>query len=135
MRKEPASFLPNLAKRKWVPFLFLPLFLASCCNPFSSSKLALDPDSFPDGQVGVPYAVTIAVTNADTPLGDVQPVDPLPPGLSLSWEKWQRHFSVAGTPSTADDYRFRLYGYSYGTMCAGKQLERSFSLRVAPARP
>ena len=119
--------------RTWVPFFIAALFLGACCNPFRSKELSLDVDAFPDGQVGVPYAAVAHFTNADTPVGEVVAAEGLPPGLALDWKKHERMFSIAGMPTVAGAHPFRLRGYSYGTMCAGKYFDRPFVLRVAPA--
>jgi len=99
-----------------------------------SDPLRVIPDSMPDGQVGVPYSVTIQVRDNDSPLGGVDITEgELPPGLTLDVGEEPQSLLVAGTPTVSGTFPFSLYLWCFGTNTEGQSTTKDYSITVTPA--
>ena len=85
------------------------------CEP--RPALQFSPATLPDAQVGSPYAATITVSQAVTPVGSVS-VQPgtLPAGLDLALAKTPEDtIQISGTPTVSGTFSFTIYVWCYGT--------------------
>jgi hypothetical protein len=92
----------------------------------------LHPRELPTAKVGVPYSTQVDVINASTPVSQllVAPGKPLPKGLELAHIEREKHGVVQGIPTKAGHYDVLVYGSTYGTQCAGQDLEKLYTLEV-----
>lgn len=90
------------------------------------------PNALPAAAVGVPYSIRIDVINASTPVSTLQvaPSKPLPDGLELTHTEREKHGEIRGTPTEAGRYNVLVYGSTYGTQCAGQDVEKLYTLQV-----
>jgi len=98
----------------------------------TDQALEFSPTTLPDAQVGAPYAVTITVSQARTPVGGAF-VDEgaLPAGLDLALAKDPADtIRITGTPTVAGSYSFRVSVWCYGTQVAGETGNQEYTLVV-----
>lgn len=90
------------------------------------------PNELPAAVVGVPYRIRIDVINASTPMTQllVAPDKPLPNGLELTHTERDKHGEIRGTPTETGRYNVLVYGSTYGTQCAGQDVEKLYTLQV-----
>lgn len=90
------------------------------------------PNELPAAVAGVPYRIRIDVINASTPMSQllVAPGKPLPNGLELAHTERDKHGEIRGTPTEAGRYNVLVYGSTYGTQCAGQDVEKLYTLQV-----
>jgi hypothetical protein len=100
------------------------------CDP--TPALQFSPLTLPDAQVGSPYAVTITISQADTPVGFASVKDgALPSGLSLALpHDPENTIRVSGTPTVAGTFTFTLYVSCYGTSVMGQSATQQYTLVV-----
>jgi hypothetical protein len=91
------------------------------------------PNELPAAVVGVPYRIRIDVINASTLMSQllVAPGKPLPNGLELTHIEREKHGVIQGIPTKAGRYEVLVYGSTYGTQCAGQNIERLYRLDVS----
>ncbi len=100
----------------------LAVLASGACLPFSLATrtprppLVFDPATLPDGQAGIAYDVEVAVSQNVTPVYQFFLIDEttLPPGLELVYVENEARVRIAGTPTQAGTYTFRL-----GAACLG----------------
>jgi hypothetical protein len=89
--------------------------------------------SLPAGTIGVPYAVSIAVTGGTSPYSWTTFSGSLPPGLSLPIGKIASPGSISGTPSAIGELTFGLQVADNAGNVSATQL---FSIKIdAPNKP
>lgn len=100
------------------------------CTP--RPALQLSPATLPDAQVGSPYAATITVSQAATPVGGASVQDgTLPPGLDLAVAKNPINtIQVSGTPTASGTFRLTIYVWCYGTNVSGQTATQEYALVV-----
>lgn len=92
----------------------------------------LMPTELPIAKVGTPYSVRFDVVDASTSISKllVASAHPLPEGLALSHETREKHGLIQGTPTKTGSYDVLVYGNTFGTQCAGQDVERLYKLEV-----
>jgi hypothetical protein len=98
------------------------------CRP----ALQFSPTTLPDAQVGSPYAATIAISQAATPLDSVSVQDgALPAGLDLALaEDHSKALQISGTPTVAGTFSFTIYVVCLGTSVNGQTATQRYTLVV-----
>ena len=100
------------------------------CTP--RPALQFSPTTLPDAQVGSPYAATITVSQAATPVGGASVQDgALPAGLDLTLAKEPANtIRISGTPTVAGTFSFTVYVWCYGTNVSGQTATQRYTLVV-----
>jgi hypothetical protein len=100
------------------------------CTP--RPALEFSPATLPDAQVGSPYAATITVSQAVTPVGGASVQDgALPAGLNLALAKDPADtIQISGMPTVAGTFSFTIYVWCYGTNVSGQTATQGYSLVV-----
>ena len=100
------------------------------CTP--RSALQFSPTTLPDAQVGSPYAATVTVSQAATPVGGASIQDgPLPAGLNLAVAKEPIDtIQISGTPTVAGTFSFTVSVWCYGTNVNGQTATQRYTLVV-----
>jgi hypothetical protein len=95
-------------------------------------ELQFSPATLPDAQVGVPYAATITVTEAATPVGGAGiESGALPTGLSLDLgEAHDNTIHIHGTPTVSGSFSFTISVWCYGTNVSGQTGTQAYALVV-----
>jgi large repetitive protein len=98
----------------------------------SRPALEFTPTTLADAQAGQPYAVTITVTKASTPVGNAGIADgALPDGLTLVFEvNPANSMTISGTPTTAGTYSFTVSVWCLGTNVSGQTGQQAYTLVV-----
>jgi hypothetical protein len=96
------------------------------------SALQFSPTTLPDAQVGSPYAATITVSQAATPVGDAWVEDgALPAGLDLALSKEHDNtIHISGTPTVAGTFSFTISVWCMGTQVSGQTGTQGYTLVV-----
>jgi hypothetical protein len=100
------------------------------CTP--RPALEFSPATLPDAQVGSPYAATITVSQAETPVGSAS-VTPgsLPGGLDLALAREPEDtIQISGTPTVAGTFSFTIDVWCYSTMVSGQSATHTYTLVV-----
>src|ERR1035437_617281 len=94
--------------------------------------LQFSPATLPDAQVGSPYAATITVSQAATPVGGASVQDgALPAGLDLALAKEPIDtIQVSGTPTVSGTFSFTISVWCYGTNVGGQTATQQYVLVV-----
>jgi Putative Ig domain len=102
----------------------------SGCTP--RSALEFSPTALADAQVGSPYAATITVSQAATPVGGAGVQDgALPPGLDLTLAREPIDtIQISGTPSASGTFTFTISVWCYGTQVGGQTATQGYTLVV-----
>ena len=100
------------------------------CTP--RPPLEFSPATLPDAHVGSPYAATITVGQAATPVGGASVQDgTLPAGLDLELAKEPINtIHISGTPTVAGTFSFTVYVWCYGTNVSGQTATQGYTLVV-----
>jgi hypothetical protein len=100
------------------------------CNP--GGELQFSPTTLADAQVGTPYAATITVSQAPTPVGGASVQDgALPAGLDLAVPREPIDtIQISGTPKAAGTFTFTIYVWCLGTQVSGQTGTQEFTLVV-----
>jgi hypothetical protein len=100
------------------------------CTP--RSALQFSPATLPDAQVGSPYAATITVSQAATPVGGASVQDgALPAGLDLALAKEPINtIQVSGAPTVSGTFSFTISVWCYGTNVGGQTATQQYVLVV-----
>ena len=100
------------------------------CTP--RSALQFSPTTLPDAQVGSPYAATVTVSQAATPVGGASIQDgALPAGLNLAVAKEPIDtIQISGTPTVAGTFSFTVSVWCYGTNVNGQTATQRYTLVV-----
>jgi hypothetical protein len=100
------------------------------CTP--RSPLEFSPTTLPDARVGAPYAATITVGQAATPVGGASVQDgALPAGLDLALAKQPENtIEISGTPTVSGEFSFTISVWCYGTNVAGQTATQQYALVV-----
>ena len=100
------------------------------CTP--RPALQFSPATLPDAQIGAPYAATITVSQAVTPVGGISVQDgALPAGLKLALaEEPIDTIQISGTPAFAGTFTFTVYVWCYGTNVSGQTATQAYTLVV-----
>ncbi len=100
------------------------------CTP--RSALQFSPTTLTDAQVGSPYAATITVNQAATPVDGAAVQDgALPAGLDLTLAKEPINtIQISGTPTAAGTFSFTVYVWCYGTQVSGQTATQEYTLVV-----
>ena len=86
------------------------------------AALEFSPTTLADAQVGVPYAVTIAVSHAETPVGGTTIRDgALPDGFVLALVEHQSKLQISGTPTITGAFHFTISVWCFGLNTGGGQ--------------
>jgi hypothetical protein len=94
-------------------------------------ELIFTPDILPDAEAGVPYEVTIQISQNETPVGDFQILDGgLPNGLTYEFEEGEDRAKVSGVPEESGTYKFKVSVWCYGTNVSGQMGEKEYTLVV-----
>ena len=94
--------------------------------------LQFSPLTLPDAQVGSPYAATITVGQAETPVGDATLQDgALPAGLNVGLAKEPPNtIQISGTPTASGTFTFTVYVWCRGTNVNGQTGTQAYTLVV-----
>ena len=93
--------------------------------------LVFDPDELPDAQVGVPYEVTISISQNRTPAGDISLSEgTLPPELELVYVQAEDTAKITGTPTQAGTFAFTISVWCYGTSVNGQTGDKQYTIVV-----
>jgi hypothetical protein len=100
------------------------------CMP--GSDLQFSPATLPDAQVGSPYAATVTVSQASTPVDGASVQDgALPPGLDLAVPREPIDtIQISGTPTVAGTFSFTIYVRCLGTQVSGQTATQGYTLVV-----
>jgi hypothetical protein len=100
------------------------------CTP--RSALQFSPTTLSVAQVGSPYAATITVSQAATPVGGASIQDgALPAGLDLTLAKEPIDtIQISGTPTVAGTFSFTISVWCYGTQVSGQTAAQGYTLVV-----
>ena len=90
------------------------------------------PATLPDAQVGSPYADTITVSQAETPVGSATVEDgSLPAGLNLELVHHPGDaIQISGTPTVAGTFSLTIHVWCVGTSVAGQAATQGYTLVV-----
>jgi hypothetical protein len=96
------------------------------------SELEFSPATLTDAQVGSPYAATITVSQAATPVGGASISDgALPAGMDLELAKEPVDtIQISGTPTVAGSFSFTISVWCYGTQVSGQTATKQYTLVV-----
>ena len=94
--------------------------------------LQFSPTTLADAQLGSPYAATITVSQAATPVGSASVKDgALPAGLQLGLAKESANtIQISGTPTVPGTFTFTIYVWCYGTNVGGQTATQEYTLAV-----
>jgi len=100
------------------------------CTP--QPALQFSPATLRDAQVGSPYAATITVSQAVTPVAGASVQDgALPAGLDLALAKEPANtIQISGTPTVAGAFSFTIEVWCYGTNVDGQTATQGYTLVV-----
>ena len=100
------------------------------CTP--RPALQFSPATLPDAQTGSPYAATITVTEAATPVGGASVQDgALPAGVDLVLAKQPINtIQISGTPTVSGTFNFTISVGCYGTNVSGQTADQQYVLVV-----
>ncbi|HEX7544808.1 MAG TPA: Ig domain-containing protein [Candidatus Limnocylindrales bacterium] len=100
------------------------------CTP--RPALQFSPATLADAQVGSPYAATITVSQAATPVAGASVQDgALPAGLDLALVKSpDSTIEISGTPTVAGTFSFTIEVWCYGTNVGGQTATQEYTLVV-----
>jgi hypothetical protein len=100
------------------------------CTP--RPALEFSPTTLADAQVGSPYAATITVSRAATPVAGAAVQDgALPAGLDLALAKEPEDtIQISGTPSASGTFSFTISVWCYGTQVGGQTATQTYTLVV-----
>jgi hypothetical protein len=100
------------------------------CTP--RPVLQFSPVTLADAQVGSPYAATITVSQAATPVAGASVQDgALPAGLDLALAKSPDNtIEISGTPTVAGTFSFTIEVWCYGTNVGGQTATQEYALVV-----
>jgi hypothetical protein len=98
---------------------------SSLPTPTPNPPLVFSPDTLAEARIGVAYDVTISVSQARTPVGDIfLSKGTLPAGLALTFDRVQSGLTgtarIGGTPTGAGSYALTVSAWCYGTMTEGQ---------------
>ena len=97
----------------------------------TQQALQFSPTTLPDAQVGSPYAATITVSQAATPVGDASIQDgALPAGLVIAADGPTDTIHISGTPTVAGTFRFTISVWCLGTQVSGQTGTQGYTLVV-----
>jgi len=120
----PSTPLPSTPTRNRTPIPWPTL------DP-NRPDVAFSPTELPEAVLGQPYEVTLTVTRNETPVGNIAVDDgELPPGLALTYEDRATSATIAGTPTEAGEFEFRLGAWCLGTSVSGQEGYQTYTLRV-----
>jgi hypothetical protein len=137
MEAEAPVPVPGLGRsrrlRRLVPAALACAFTLTAvlgCTP--QPALRFSPATLPEAQLGSPYAVTVTVSEAATPVGGVSVEDgTLPAGLGLDLSpEHDNTFQIHGTPTVAGTFEFTIYVWCYGTNVSGQTGTQEYTLAV-----
>jgi hypothetical protein len=103
--------------------------VVGCTRP----ELQFSPTTLPDAQVGSPYAATITISQAETPVGYASVEDgSLPAGLNLEviYEHPYNTIQLSGTPTVAGTFSFSIHVMCEGTSVGGQTATQGYTLLV-----
>ena len=100
------------------------------CTP--RPALEFSPATLPDARLGSPYAATITVSQAVTPVGGASVSDgALPEGLELALAgEPDNTLQISGTPTAAGTFTFAVYVWCHGTNVSGQTATQQYALTV-----
>ena len=114
-------------------FVIFATMACMCSYFFPDESIVFNPDKLPDAQVGVPYEVTISISQNRTPAGDISLSEGmLPPGLELVYVKAEDTAKITGTPTEAGTFTFTISVWCFGTNEAGQTGEKQYTIVVVP---
>ena len=94
-------------------------------------ELVFTPDTLPDAEAGVPYEVTIQISQNETPVGDFQIVEGgLPNGLTYEFVEGEDNARIFGVIRESGTYKFKVRVWCYGTNVSGQTGEKEYTLLV-----
>ncbi len=94
-------------------------------------ELVFTPDTLPDAEAGVPYEVTIQISQNETPVGDFQIVEGgLPDGLTYEFVEGEDNARIFGMIRESGTYKFKVSVWCYGTNVSGQTREKEYTLLV-----
>lgn len=95
------------------------------------SDLVFTPDALPEAEAGVPYEVTIQISENETPVGDFQIIEGgLPNGLSYEFTEGEDRARIFGVPEEPGTYKFMVSVWCYGTNVSGQEGKKEYTLVV-----
>lgn len=101
------------------------------CFLLPRPALEFSPTTLADAQVGVPYAVTIAVNQAETPVGGATIQDgALPDGFVLALVEHQTKLQISGTPTVAGTFPFTISVWCLPTNASKQTGTQAYTLVV-----
>ena len=93
--------------------------------------LVFEPDTLPEAEAGVPYEVTVQVTQNKTPVGDfLVEGGGLPNGLTLEFVAGEDAARIFGVPQEPGTYTFNVSVWCYGTNVSGQEGNKEYILVV-----
>ncbi len=93
--------------------------------------LVFEPDTLPEAEAGVPYEVTVQVTQNKTPVGDFfVEGGGLPNGLTLEFVAGEDAARIFGVPQEPGTYTFKVSVWCYGTNVSGQEGNKEYILVV-----
>jgi hypothetical protein len=102
-------------------------------EPFEpvTTPLVFEPDTLPEGQVGVAYEVDIQVKDNVTPVFAMSiSSGALPAGLELVFEEGVDAAKITGTPEETGTFTFTVSAACFGTMVSGQTGEQEYTIVV-----
>ena len=99
--------------------------------PNTRPELVFAPDTLPDAEAGVPYEVTIQISQNETPVGDFLIVEGgLPDGLTYEFVEGEDNARIFGVIRESGTYKFKVSVWCYGTNVSGQIGEKEYTLLV-----
>jgi hypothetical protein len=99
--------------------------------PEVTTPLKIEPDSMPNGQIGVEYVSEILISDNVTPINSVFISDgALPAGLELAFVDGEDGAKISGMPVEAGTFTFTIFVSCKGTMVAGQTGEKEYTIIV-----
>ena len=129
---EQVAVVQMLSRGRIVRGIACVLALTVVLGCMPQSELQFSPATLSDAQVGSPYAATITVSQAATPVDGASVQDgALPAGLELAVAKTPIDtIQISGTPTVAGTFTFTIYVWCYGTNVNGQTATQGYTLVV-----
>lgn len=93
--------------------------------------LTFEPDTLPEAEAGVPYEVTVQISQNETPVGGFSVEEGgLPNGLTLEFVEGEDSARIVGVPQEPGTYTFTVSVWCYGTNITGQSGDKQYDLVV-----
>ncbi len=116
---------------RFLIFIFAVAVSSIACLQTSRPDLVIAPDVLPDAEAGMPYEVTIQISQNETPVGGFDILEGgLPNGLAYEYVEGENSARIFGVVRESGTYTFKVSVWCYGTNTTGQSGEKEYILVV-----